>query len=1697
MSAAPVVLGITIRADGSAQVAGEINRVQTAVTGTGTAVQNTNREFARMAAAMDSAVQAAAAVNARLASATAIYDNQVARLTMTTQAYRAYQLQLDGLHPSQIRHIQDLEAAQAAATRTSTSMSGLSSVLSAFGLTLGLVGLAGLAKDILDTNRSMESLRAQLLALTGSAEQAQQTFDFITKFAVNTPFEIQGLTKAFITLQNYGLTPTTEVMQAITDQSAKLGGRTETLQGITLALGQAWGKGKLQGQEILQMVDQGVPVWDLLAKVTGKNVAELQKMSENGEITRDVIDKLIKKMGELATGSNAAAMDTLNGKISNLADAWHQFEDALLQSKAEGVIKDIVNSITNTLNILTNQLGSTIDNQISHAKARIDTFNSMGAVGGFISDMSGYDINAEKNKLDSLNRIKQTQDEAAAIKTKTDEIKKANDMQVVSSDTTKKGAAELAKLADTNSKLTLSNHDYVKQQLIAQGVEGEALVKAMSLSDANDKLTASHKTLSKETNSSAKEAAALAKSFDAAIEAANLHNVSLAKTPRELEEATLKSKGYTDAMVKQAMALYDIGTALEATKKLHETEKTELQALTDQYNKLTMSAHDYYASTLTSKKIPEAEQAPLMAQFNKNSGAEAAKKATDAAKSSLDAYNKSLDSANVKTSDLGAVSSVVFDGALGGINIMAGAFDKMVNSITANSKALDENAKMQALNNSSADSAEKAANTKRYAEEEINLNEKITNDKLTGVRQMAGAVSSMLTKGSDAQKAAHAIEVGIAAWQMTQQAVKMVSYIKEGAVWLQLNATKLAGEITEGATHAAMALGFVAEEEVKGTAAAATAVAVASQSSPWTGFITGAAMLAAMAAIGFSLMGGGSSQPHVPVSTASPDTGSVLGDKSASSDSVNKTYTLLRDIQAQNYPVLKSIDAGISGLASGISNVITRLYQGGGLANISAPATQTTFFQSLYSGWSAVLSPFTAFLGWLGNGIFGGEKTYKVTGQGIGTDATSLSAVRAGNNVNSYQYANIETKTDGGWFGSDSYSTSQQRSAIDAKTQKSFNEIFKSMGDTMFGLAKALGGDLTQRVNDYVIPAMNVDLKGLSGEDAAKKMNGVINTMLDNMAGAVFGDILTQYQQLGEGMLETAVRIVSEVTVVKDALASSSITLVDNVIAVSDALVTAAGSLKDFQAQFATYFDKFYSDTEKQTKLQTQLSSQLGSVGESLAASREGYRNQVEAIDITTAAGQAQYSMLLKLSAAADTYYTALDAQTKTYTDAISTAKSNLASAYKSESDAITATISNLSSFIASLKNLKDSLALGNLSTGTPLDKYNEARRQLGNAYNTIQGGAGTTTDSKAAYDAAVGGINTKLTAFLDASKTYNASGSGYTTDYQQVMGMIDSMGLAATAQQTDAERQLEQLTKSVDGLITINTSVLSVRDNILLVNDALTKFTQLETSRTKATEAATAENLVVSNATASSSSISSSLEAIRNTFNQAKLDAADPVAAYKRDNPDVVNNWAMASENIKTHYDMYGQSEGRDWGGSQLLVKGADLQNKLPGTLSDFTNYEIAKLKRSLTDNETGWIKAQMDKNLSPYTIYNNLDSYAGNSVFPAFATGGAHTGGWRIVGENGPELEHTGPSHIFSNAQSKSMFGSGDDKVSQEIVMELRALRAEVTKLRAEQRDNTGALIQSNYDANDQAAEKVVTGTKDTAKQSAWAANSKAVIA
>ncbi|WP_419835310.1 tape measure protein [Endozoicomonas atrinae] len=200
-------------------------------------------------------------------------------------------------------------------------------------------------ESILTTGDKFERLRVQLEAIMGSMAEGERALAWIKDFTRNTPFQLEDVSEAFVRLKAFGLDPMDGSMQAIVDQASKLGGGMERLNGITLAVGQAWAKQKLQGEEILQLVERGVPVWELLEKATGKNVQELQKLSSAGKLGRDTIALLIAEIDKSAEGAAAKNMSLLSGYVSNLKDSWQQFLAEIADSGALEYTKNLLGAI--------------------------------------------------------------------------------------------------------------------------------------------------------------------------------------------------------------------------------------------------------------------------------------------------------------------------------------------------------------------------------------------------------------------------------------------------------------------------------------------------------------------------------------------------------------------------------------------------------------------------------------------------------------------------------------------------------------------------------------------------------------------------------------------------------------------------------------------------------------------------------------------------------------------------------------------------------------------------------------------------------------------------------------------------------------------------------------------------------------------------------------------------------------------------------------------------------------------------------------------------------------------------------------------------------------------------------------------------------------------------------------------------------
>jgi hypothetical protein len=118
-------------------------------------------------------------------------------------------------------------------------------------------------------------------------------------------------------------------------------------------------------------------------------------------------------------------------------------------------------------------------------------------------------------------------------------------------------------------------------------------------------------------------------------------------------------------------------------------------------------------------------------------------------------------------------------------------------------------------------------------------------------------------------------------------------------------------------------------------------------------------------------------------------------------------------------------------------------------------------------------------------------------------------------------------------------------------------------------------------------------------------------------------------------------------------------------------------------------------------------------------------------------------------------------------------------------------------------------------------------------------------------------------------------------------------------------------------------------------------------------------------------------------------------------------------------------------------------------------------------------------------------FDSEAFKAAAP-HARGGIAKG-WSLVGEEGPELVNfTNPGRVYSANDTQMMMGNQSNGA---LLEEIRNLRMEVQELRKEQNSQTGAIINSNYNANLIASENIGEAMKESAQQAEWAARSMVV--
>jgi hypothetical protein len=420
-------------------------------------------------------------------------------------------------------------------------------------------------------------------------------------------------------------------------------------------------------------------------------------------------------------------------------------------------------------------------------------------------------------------------------------------------------------------------------------------------------------------------------------------------------------------------------------------------------------------------------------------------------------------------------------------------------------------------------------------------------------------------------------------------------------------------------------------------AAAAGAEGVANQSKlPFPANIAAmAATAAALIGAGVMVAGGfGGGKNTLP--KANEGTGTVLGDSEAKSESIRRAIDGLKEVDT----LMLSSSREMAGLLRSIDNQI------GGVAALVVRAGDVNASGGVDAGFKtnavgSVLKAIVPVFGGALASLFGTKTT--VVGSGLSGGPQTLDSILNGGFDASY-YSDVQKKKK--LFGittSTKYST--QYTGADAGLENQFTLILRNFNSAIAAAAGPLGESTTEiqrRLSGFVVDIGKIDLQGLTGEQIQEKLSAVFGAAADKMALAAFPGF-ERFQKVGEGAFETLVRVASTVESVSaslDMLGGAARGLgFDAKLGLADQF----DSVGDFNTAADAYFQAFYTKEEQAAAKTAQFAKVFGSLGAAMPETLAGFRQLVDAQDLTTAAGQSTYATLLQLAPAFADLKTAMD----------------------------------------------------------------------------------------------------------------------------------------------------------------------------------------------------------------------------------------------------------------------------------------------------------------------------------------------------------------------------------------------------------------------------------------------------------------------
>jgi hypothetical protein len=715
--------------------------------------------------------------------------------------------------------------------------------------------------------------------------------------------------------------------------------------------------------------------------------------------------------------------------------------------------------------------------------------------------------------------------------------------------------------------------------------------------------------------------------------------------------------------------------------------------------------------------------------------------------------------------------------------------------------------------------------------------------------------------------------------------------------------------------------------------------------------------------------------------------------------------------------------------------------------------------------WAAILSGSTlhqVVTKYVGEKLFGGSWQTKNSGITLGVENGQLEAEQF-----------IDQKKKGGLFSNSKKRT--RYSALDAQTAESMAAVYDATEQGVIALVSRIG--ISANEGTFVglnIAKSKLSTKGKTGEEIQKLVSDWFSSVSDQMVGFLDGGT----GGFGYSFAELAQRIASFETFndTLDTLNIAVLGLSPHSMELANSLIAAAGGMEAFQSATNTYYDNFLSESEKADDALSAITKQFSALGVALPGTRDAYRGMVEALDMTTASGQSMFMTLTGLAGNAAQAYSILEqraaeaaqaaeaaaqAAAEAATKAAESAAEEAAQAAQAFVDALKGAVTGANGAVqraiaaeqkatteaynARITSLNDMVTTatehvsGLTAVGNDLSAALKALRgDSDDAVKMLRAQAQATLQSALAT-AKAGGSLSGLTGLEDALDTVGtnttdlySSLEDFNRDQGRTANVVAELNGINGKQLTTAEKSLKGLETQIELAKAAYDAQMAAFDSQLAFAQAqLDALNGIDNSVLSVAAAMQQMNAAVVAALAGQAAGA----AMQNTTdnNVALLESVYRAVLGRGLDGNGLATWTAALANGTVTYENLAQTiatGGRLNG--ETIMPGYATGGLISGPGTGTSDSIFARLSNG------EYVMSADAVRMFGTGLLDQMNA----GLLPAFARGGA-------IGETGPQLQITAPNRIYNANQAASM--SGGDSNNATVVVELRALRAELESIKA----------------------------------------------